>query len=172
MTSPGPPLQVMSLRIVVGALAGGAVLMAAVAGILNGFDERPGATWLGVLLAGSVLCWLLALTVGFRVPAIEPGSPHVERQAMSALTSSTVQRTMLTEAPAILGLVLSLASGSGLVAVIGLLTVPVMLWLSWPSRANVAKVERRVDAKGARSGLSEALFGQGSGPTGGAMLPH
>ena len=53
----------------------------------------------------------------------------------------------------------------------GLLAVPVMLWLSWPSRSNVARLERALDAKGARSGLSEAVFGAGTGPSGGPMLP-
>ena len=46
--------------------------------------------------------------------------------------------------------------------------VPVMLWLAWPTRSNVAKVQRALEAKGARTGLTERLFGAG---TGGPMLP-
>lgn len=127
----------MSLRIIVGAMAGGLVLVSLVGVILNGLDETPEPLWMGV--------WAVA--------------------ALAAVGAA------LTEAPGILGLALSFVTMSGYLALLGLLAVPVMLWLSWPSRSNVARLERALDAKGARSGLSEAVFGAGTGPSGGPMLP-
>lgn len=127
----------MSLRIIVGAMAGGLVLVSLVGVILNGLDETPEPLWMGV--------WAVA--------------------ALAAVGAA------LTEAPGILGLALSFVTMSGYLAVLGLLAVPVMLWLSWPSRSNVARLEQALDAKGARSGLSEAVFGAGTGPSGGPMLP-
>lgn len=123
----------MSLRIIVGAMAGGLVLVSLVGVILNGLDETPEPLWMGV--------WAVA--------------------ALAAVGAA------LTEAPGILGLALSFVTMSGYLALLGLLAVPVMLWLSWPSRSNVARLEQALDAKGARSGLSEAVFGAGTGP----MLP-
>ena len=127
----------MSLRIIVGAMAGGLVLVSLVGVILTGLDETPGPLWMGV--------WAVA--------------------ALAAVGAA------LTEAPGILGLALSFVTMSGYLALLGLLAVPVMLWLSWPSRSNVARLEQALDAKGARSGLSEAVFGAGTGPSGGPMLP-
>lgn len=127
----------MSLRIIVGAMAGGLVLVSLVGVILTGLDETPEPLWMGV--------WAVA--------------------ALAAVGAA------LTEAPGILGLALSFVTMSGYLALLGLLAVPVMLWLSWPSRSNVARLEQALDAKGARSGLSEAVFGAGTGPSGGAMLP-
>lgn len=127
----------MSLRIIVGAMAGGLVLVSLVGVILNGLDETPEPLWMGV--------WAVA--------------------ALAAVGAA------LTEAPGILGLALSFVTMSGYLALLGLLAVPVMLWLSWPSRSNVARLEQALDAKGARSGLSEAVFGAGTGPSGGPMLP-
>lgn len=127
----------MSLRIIVGAMAGGLVPVSLVGVILNGLDETPEPLWMGV--------WAVA--------------------ALAAVGAA------LTEAPGILGLTLSFVSMSGYLALLGLLAVPVMLWLSWPSRSNVARLEQALDAKGARSGLSEAVFGAGTGPSGGPMLP-
>ena len=127
----------MSLRIIVGAMAGGLVLVSLVGVILNGLDETPEPLWMGV--------WAVA--------------------ALAAVGAA------LTEAPGILGLALSFVTMSGYLALLGLLAVPVMLWLSWPSRSNVVRLEQALDAKGARSGLSEAVFGAGTGPSGGPMLP-
>lgn len=127
----------MSLRIIVGAMAGGLVLVSLVGVILNGLDETPEPLWMGV--------WAVA--------------------ALAAVGAA------LTEAPGILGLTLSFVTMSGYLALLGLLAVPVMLWLSWPSRSNVARLEQALDAKGARSGLSEAVLGAGTGPSGGPMLP-
>ena len=161
----------MSLRIIVGAMAGGLVLVSLVGVILNGLDETPEPLWMGVWAVAALAAVGAALTVGFRVPALDPSDRDVEMRGRAALQTSTILRAALTEAPGILGLALSFVTMSGYLALLGLLAVPVMLWLSWPSRSNVARLEQALDAKGARSGLSEAVFGAGTGPSGGAMLP-
>lgn len=161
----------MSLRIIVGAMAGGLVLVSLVGVILTGLDETPEPLWLGVWAVAALAAVGAALTVGFRVPALDPSDRDVEMRGRAALQTSTILRAALTEAPGILGLALSFVTMSGYLALLGLLAVPVMLWLSWPSRSNVARLEQALDAKGARSGLSEAVFGAGTGPSGGPMLP-
>ena len=161
----------MSLRIIVGAMAGGLVLVSLVGVILTGLDETPEPLWMGVWAVAALAAVGAALTVGFRVPALDPSDRDVEMRGRAALQTSTILRAALTEAPGILGLALSFVTMSGYLALLGLLAVPVMLWLSWPSRSNVARLEQALDAKGARSGLSEAVFGAGTGPSGGPMLP-
>ena len=161
----------MSLRIIVGAMAGGLVLVSLVGVILTGLDETPEPLWMGVWAVAALAAVGAALTVGFRVPALDPSDRDVEMRGRAALQTSTILRAALTEAPGILGLAVSFVTMSGYLALLGLLAVPVMLWLSWPSRSNVARLEQALDAKGARSGLSEAVFGAGTGPSGGPMLP-
>lgn len=171
MTNPSTAQRVRPLKMVVAAMASGAALFCVVGAFLNGFDEAPEPLWLGILVIATVGALGAALTLGFKVPALEPGVTDPEGRALAALSSSTIMRTALAEFPAILALVLSFVAFSGYLALAGLLVVPLILWIGWPSRANVARLERSLDAKGARSGLSEAVFGPGSGPSGGPMLP-
>lgn len=153
------PLQ--ALRVVVATMAGAATLMLLVGAFSNGLGEPSEPVWLGIQLVAILGCAAAALTIGFRVPALDPAAPDVDKRAMAAMQTSTMLRTALSEAPAIIGLALSFVAASGQVALLGLLAIPVMLWVSWPSRANVSRVERALDARGARSGLSRRLDGSG-----------
>ncbi len=119
----------MSLRIIVGAMAGGLVLVSLVGVILNGLDETPEPLWMGV--------WAVA--------------------ALAAVGAA------LTEAPGILGLALSFVTMSGYLALLGLLAVPVMLWLSWPSRSNVARRSRRSTRRGPGRGCPRPSSARGPG---------
>ncbi|MDT0200763.1 hypothetical protein [Nocardioides sp. AE5] len=108
-------------------------------------------------LAGLALIWL----VGYRCRAYREGIPRrvaVERGARD-FVSMTVRRTALAEVPFLVGIamaflapyggLLALAAGAGITMVLVLLHV-------LPNRAQVRRVQRSLERKGARVPLVDA----------------
>lgn len=163
-----PATALQPVKIVVAAMCSGLVLVSLVGLVSAGTDGGADPLWLAVFAVVALAGVGAATTVGFRVPPVDPADRDPGRTAVAALQSSTIVRCALVEAPGIVAVMLAFVSGWGLLALLGLVMVPVMLWLAWPTRSNVAKVQRALEAKGARTGLTERLFGAG---TGGPMLP-
>jgi hypothetical protein len=162
------PAPIMQFRVLAATLMGALVVFLLVLGFALGFDGYP-PTWapwaLGAL---AVAAHLAASTVGYRVPAVAPGTPPeaARSAAIAAYQQSMVLRFAVCEAVAITALVLAFAltPQTAMTYLVGaVLSLLLMLWHVWPSRRLVAKVEALLDRDGGRSGLQDALFGTRSG---------
>jgi hypothetical protein len=145
----------------------GAIVVASVVPDDDRFDVPP--LWLiGAQVLAAVVVHLAVETVGYRAPAIPPGTPEAEARTLAAraFTTGTVLR---------LGLCESIALGSVAAAFlvepggsVGCLTgAAVSLALmgvhAWPGEGPVGKTVTSLERDGARSYLREQL-GLGVGP--------
>lgn len=135
--------------------------------VLGGREPFSVALALVVIVVG-VVSALLVQVVGFRVRAIPPGTPddQAARQAAAAVQSSTIQRLVISEVATIVALMGTFALGTPVTNFLigAVISLALMVLFCWPTRANVARVEQSLDAKGYQSGLSAALFGDNAGP--------
>jgi hypothetical protein len=158
------PAPIMQFRVLAAALMGALVAFLVALGFALGFDGYP-PTWaawaLGALAAAA---HLVASTVGYRVPAVAPGTrPEAARSAaLAAYQQSMVLRFAVCEAVAIIALVLAFAltPQTAMTYLVGaVLSLLLMLWHVWPSRRLIARVEALLDRDGGRSGLQDSLYG-------------
>lgn len=133
-------------------------------------------------IAAGVLAAFGVMLVGNRVTPLPPETDlaTAQRLGMARFQASFFLRLAFAEAPALVGLAAVFASGheSGIPFFIGgAIALLLHLVFAVPSASTVARIERGLDAQGARSRLS-AAFGvdTGRGPTaeddytGGAIL--
>ncbi len=127
---------------------------------LDDAREPPLALTLGVLaLVGAGFA--AAHVVGYRAPAIEPGTSAEQagRESLQRFQTMLVLRFAMTEAPLLVALALSFALDHGpwpyLVAVVpGALS---LAFHTWPGRRTVGRTRAALESRGARSYLDEAL---------------
>lgn len=168
-----PPIK--STRILVGTLASALVMFGIVLfTVLPSGDYPP--IWVPWALGGlALLSHLLSRTVGFNLRPVPAGTLPTEAMAtaLAAFQASLILRFALSEAVAILALVLSFVVPpqtwmtyltGGVLALI-LLAVNV-----WPSTAVVSKVQRRLDREGGQSFLGDALLGLAPGTAASAVI--
>lgn len=167
-----PTLQ--STKVLVGTVMAGLVVLTGVMGLVLGLDGYP-PTWVAWGLGAlAVIAFLLDTTVGYRVPAVAPGTPpdRAADLARAAFQTSLFRRLALSEAVAIIGLVLAFAvePQTAMTVLIGVvLSLALFAWHVWPSDRAIARVQAQLDRDGGRSYLSDVLHGRQPG-TGGALL--
>jgi hypothetical protein len=163
-----PPI--MSLRIIIGVVASGLVIFGVVLyyTLPNG-DYPP--LWVPWALGGlAVTSHLLSQRVGFKLKPVPPGTPPDEAMAMArvAFQASTVLRFALSEAVAIIAIVLSFVvkPASWMTYLIGAVLGLVLLAVNaWPSAGNISKAQQQLDRDGGQSFLRDALLGVAPGTT-------
>ncbi|MCD4535728.1 hypothetical protein LRP67_16680 [Nocardioides sp. cx-169] len=161
-----------SLRIVVGAMMAFLLLIALSLSFVlapsgssppdQGLLDAP-APWVpAALLAGGVALHLVITAVGYRTPAIVPGTPPevAGRAAAGALTSGTFLRAALAESLALLALALAfvLIEGGFVTYLCG---AAVSLALSalhaFPREATIRRTEESLERQGGTSYLRQQL---------------
>ena len=169
----GPAVQLMSLRILVGALMASLVFITlALFFVLSGTDGAFEVTPVALApVALGVVSHALATSVGYRVPAIAPGTPRARAEEVSraAFQAATILRFALTEVVAIVSIAAAFVVGSGgfTVYVVGaLVALGLVWWHCWPGERTFARVQPRLERDGGESYLREAY---GQPPAGGAV---
>lgn len=152
------PAPLRAARVVVGAMMVALVVFGVVARLIMGSAWPEQAwVWITVLLVVAI-GGVLAATLGLRVRPIPAGThpAEVRRLAGDALTSTTMLRAALTEAPAIVAFALAFLVDAWVVyAVGGAMSLVLMAVLAWPSATVLHRLAAALDAEGARSGLAE-----------------
>ena len=118
---------------------------------------------LGAVAIGGVL---LAETVGYSAPAIEPGTdaPRAARAALASYRGRWLVRALSTQIVLLVGLLLSFMLATPWPYVVALvLGWPIMIYELWPARRAVDKLNLRLECDGARSYLDDALHGRAPG---------
>lgn len=163
MTSTNAPSALSSLRILAAALtAAPLVILVAVSFALTGGGGTPPTWALGVVALVGVLGASLATLIGYRTPAIAPGTTgeDARRQALAAFSASTMLRLALCETAALAGVALAFVVQEGglLVLVVGVIVaVFLMILLGWPGDRSITRVQESLDREGGRSQLVETL---------------
>ena len=161
---------IMSLRILVGILAGSLVIFGVVLynALQNGEYPPVWVAWaLGALAATS---HLLSRRVGFNLKPVPAGTPPDEAMAMArvAFQASTVLRFALSESVALVALVLSFVvqPASWMTYLIGAVLALALLAVNvWPRAGIISKAQRQLDREGGQSFLHDALLGVPPGTT-------
>jgi hypothetical protein len=136
--------SVRGLKIIVVASAGMLVVLLVALFVAGLTLDRPGVVWLALPFV---------VGVGDFLPATaDPQTAH--RMAVSVLRSVVFLRLGLADAPAMVGLVASFATGSVVPLAIGVaFSIPLLLLFVYPSASVVDGVRQRLEAAGTPSGL-------------------
>jgi hypothetical protein len=165
MSSPRTtPSPLATLRTMISAcLSGVFFLVVAVYFVLGDTfgDPVPVTSVVVVLLVAAADALALSM-IGYRVPAIAPGTPSQEAgvAARRAYSSSTYVRMALSEAVAIISLALAfvVTEGGYVVFLVGAALAMVLMAVhAWPGERTIAKVEASLEREGAHSHLREAI---------------
>jgi F0F1-type ATP synthase membrane subunit c/vacuolar-type H+-ATPase subunit K len=175
MTTPQPAVAPLrTTQILVGSVMAALVVITAVmAGVLPTSGYPP--TWVAWALGAlAVVSFLLSNAFGYTVAPIAPGTPAAEAAiaGRTAFQSSMFTRLALSEAVAVVGLVVAFVvePQTIMTVVIGtVLALALLAWHVWPSERVIRKVEQRLDRDGGRSHLFDTLHGRPAGQ-GGALL--
>ena len=115
---------------------------------------------IGAVAVGGVL---LAETVGYAAPPIEPGTGSLRAAglALQHYRSRWLVRAVSTEIVLIVGLLVSFMLGTPWPYVVAfVLGWPIMVYEVWPASRVVDKLNLRLERDGARSYLDDALHGR------------
>ncbi len=175
-TDPAPVThQLKSTRILLGSVACALVMFGVVvyAQFPNGHYPPIGVAWaLGGL---AVISHLLSRSVGFRLKPVPAGTLPAEAMDMAkaAFQTSTILRMALSEAVAIIALILTfiVLPASWMTYLIGGTLSLILMWVNvWPSTASISKVRAQLDREGGQSFLDDALLGLAPGTTSSAVV--
>ena len=148
--------SVRGLKIIVVASTGTLVALLVALFVAGLTLDRPAVVWLALPFVVGVGDFVLVQNVGATVrplPATtDPRAAH--RMAISVLRSVVFLRLGLADAPAMVGLVASFATGSVVPLAIGVaFSIPLLLLFVYPSASVVDGVRQRLEAAGTPSGL-------------------
>jgi hypothetical protein len=175
-TEPVPvALQLKTVRIFLSAAAGGLVMFGVVVQTqLPNSDYPPiGVAWaLGGL---AVISHLLSRTLGFRLRPVPAGTLPAEAMEMAktAFHASTILRLALSEAVAIIALILTyiVLPASWMTYLIGGTLALILMGVNvWPRKGLINKAEVQLDRDGGQSYLGDALLGLTPGTTSSAVV--
>lgn len=130
----------------------------------SGDRFAAGPLWAYLLLPVVAVATTL---IAIRVPGpLRPGpgtpAPEVARAALMQFRQSLLLRFALSEAVILVGLLLALIEQDEPLFVLGfVLGYPALIRLTLPTRGNVERIRRRLEAKGAESHLWAALLAPG-----------
>jgi hypothetical protein len=166
-----PPIR--STRFLVSTLGSAMVIFGIVL-----YTEIPGSgyppLWVSVTLGAlAVISHLLSRTLGFRVKPIQAGTPPAEAMAtaLAAFQASLILRFALSEAVAIIAMILSFMVATWMTYLIGgVLALILFVMNVWPSTALISKVQQQLDREGGRSYLADALLGLTPGTAASAVI--
>ncbi|KRE37820.1 hypothetical protein ASG73_09330 [Janibacter sp. Soil728] len=162
--SPSESLQAQ--RILAMSVIGMVPILGVVSALVFDLHEYPSPLLAGGLFLLNVAAFGLAEVIGYKTPAIAPGTEPdaAQRQSVTAMQQSMILRFAVTEAPAILAFAGAAVTGSAWVYLVGgFWALLSMVWHVWPSRRIAAKLERSLERDGGRAHLTE-LFGGVSSP--------
>jgi len=166
--TPTTPAPVAQMRTLVGSLMGGLVLFGVVAFLSVGAEGYP-PTWAAAGLGAlAVVAHLTVEAVGYRTPAVAPGTAPKEaaEAGLAAYRSTLVLRFAVCEAVAIASLVgtFVLEPQTAMTYLVGgTFSVLLLAWHAWPSERITRRLEQSLDRDGGRSGLADALSGHQQG---------
>jgi hypothetical protein len=161
LVAPIRVIRTMALSMLLTPLALGLVVFLAVP-----WSETPPPFLPLVLGAVAIGGVLVAETVGYAAPAIEPGTParDAAAQALQQYRSRWLIRAVCTELVLLVGLLLAFMLASRWPYVVALvLGWPIMAYELWPARRIVNKLNLRLEYAGAPSYLDDALRGREPG---------
>ncbi|WP_193613912.1 hypothetical protein [Nocardioides lijunqiniae] len=162
-----------SLRLTVGAMMTFLLLMAlALSFVLApGSDPQPGEglldapqPWvLAAIAAAGVALHVLITLVGYRTPAIAPGTPAdvAGGTSAAAMSSGTVLRAALSESVALASIALAfiVSEGSYLTYVVGAaVSLALFVVHAYPGERTIARTEASLEREGGRSHLRDRLL--------------
>lgn len=163
-----------SLRVLVGALLTAPVfIVVAMAFVLAPTEGALDATPLLVVpLVIGVAAFAVCEAVGYRTPAVVPGTPHEQArsQSVNAYRTTTTTRFAISEAVLFICVALGfvVTTGGYLLVVLGAVVAMALVWFEcWPRERPVARTQAALERDGAPSYLREALgvpAGWTSGP--------
>ena len=168
-----PPIK--STRILVGVLASALVMFGIVLFTILPSGEYP-PIWVPWALGGlAVLSHLLSRSAGFNLTPVPAGTLPAKAMAtaLAAFQASLILRFALSEAVALLALVLSfvVVPQTWMTYLIGAVLALVLFAVNvWPSTAVISKVQQQLDREGGQSFLRDALFGLAPGTTASAVI--
>ena len=166
--TPTPPAPLAQMRILVAAIMGGLVMLGVVTFLAVGADGYP-PTWAAAGLGAlAVVAHLTVEAVGYRVPAVAPGTRPEDGAAagLAAYRSALVLRFALCEAVAIIALIGTFVlepQTAMTYPVGGTFALALLAWHAWPSERTTRRLEQQLDRDGGRSGLADALSGHQPG---------
>lgn len=152
-----------SLRTMVGAVMGSLVVMGiALWFVLTDHTGIPEVQWLGVVLLVGAGAAGLIRSVGFRPPAIAPGTTSEEsaRQARTAFQSGTISRMAIAEVPVFVSIAVAfVATEGGFVLYLLGAAISMALLVAYvvPSDNTVARTQQGLEREGGRADLNAAL---------------
>ena len=163
--------QLLSMRILAGTLMMSLLVFCLALWFVLGVDTGTSAPPLwGVLVpvVAGVLALGLISVVGYRTPALAPGTPPEEgvSQGLAAFRTGQILRFALAEMPALVAIATGfiVEQGGYLVVLTGVgISLVLALLHVWPSDAQITRVQERLESSGARAPLLETL--QGRAPT-------
>lgn len=165
MADAAPATVRYTLRFLTAALLGSEiVLLVAVSAATTasgGFKAPP--VWAVVLVGAlGIAAAVLVPLVGYRLPAITPGTPEDEARGIvvKAVQSSTILRFALSEAVAVVSVALSFVVGHG-GAIVCLIGVAVAIALGvlhvWPSDRVLTRTREALEREDGQSYLDDVL---------------
>ncbi|QDO89188.1 hypothetical protein FNH13_13350 [Ornithinimicrobium ciconiae] len=153
--------QLMTLRMLSGAFIGGIAILTALMVVIAPDMVVPEpwviAVLLGLVAAGAVLSLVLVGTL----PAAPQGATLTE--LLSKVQAVHIMRLAVTEAPAIIAIVLMFLAEEPswvTVAIAAVPTIVVMLALVFPHEGVLRRYEKALDAGGARTQFTDKLLGR------------
>jgi hypothetical protein len=168
MTPTPAPATWQSLRTLAYTLVGAPVLIVIAMYTILGSEAdafAPPLWALAVPVALGLGSATLVNAIGYRTPAIDPGTPPAEVAALAPprFQSLMVMRFAFTEVVAIVAIVLAFVvpQGGFAVVLLGVVVAEVLMW--WhvvPNQAQVSRVQRSLSARGAHVPLREILQGR------------
>jgi membrane protein YdbS with pleckstrin-like domain len=162
--SPPAAAPLAQLRILAGTLISALVVLAVVLTPVLGLDGYP-PVWVPVALGVlAVVMHLLVEAVGYRVPAIAPGTAAADAAptGRAAFQTSMVLRFALCESVALVAVVAAFVvePRTAMTYIVGgTLSLLLMAWHVWPSDRLVRRVEQQLDRDGGSSRLATVLTG-------------
>lgn len=160
--TPAPADRLQAQRVLAVSVIAAVPMLAVVAVILYGLEDYPSPVVAGGLFVLNLVAFGLAEAIGYRAPAIAPGTePDIaQRQAFTAMQQSMMLRFAITEAPAILSFVGAALAGSAWVYLVGgFWSLLSLIWHVWPTRRSAAKLARSLEREGCPSHLVELFDG-------------
>ena len=166
--TPATPAPITQLRTLATALISAVVMFGIVAFFVLGPEGYPPVWVAAALGAIAVAAHVAVEAVGYRAPALPPGTHGDEAASagLAAYRSLMVLRFALCEAVAIVALVAAFVvepQTAKTYLVGGTFSLLLLAWHVWPTDRGIRRIEAQLDRDGGQSGLPSTLHGRRAG---------